>query len=241
MDFSKTEVNLYSSFNSHEKINFYSMSIKRNSTDLIISAFDDYIAARFLLLNKHSLNGVILASTCVEKYLKAMLVSLNIEFRNLHLDRISDIQQLFANTQYNVIFHYVDPRFLDLLSLGYRLRYYDNIKQKTTIGFATHQVLGELDNFICVLEQLTTMKLNGKSSPTPYQRAINNGDLAVLDQNYVIKKIDRQTYYEQETYMFGLHIDPDRSGPLSIKGERIKPPYNGQLTLINLEFKDESH
>jgi HEPN domain-containing protein len=217
------------------------MAIKRNPQDLIISAFDDYVAARFLLLNKYSLNGVILASMCVEKYLKAMLAVLNVEFKNLHLDRIDEIRSLFANTEYNVIFHYIDPRFLDLLSLGYKFRYYDNVKEKTTIGFATHQVLGELDHFISVLEQLTVMLVNGKKVPTPYQRAVSNSDIRVFDSNYIVNKIDRQTYYEQETYCFGLHIDPERSGPLSIKGDRIKPPYNGQLTQITLEYKDETN
>lgn len=215
------------------------MALKRNPNDFIYSAFDDYLAARLLLLNKHSLNGVILASLAIEKYLKAMLASLNIDFKNLHLDRLDEIKQLLADTEYKVIFNYVDPRFLELLSLGYRFRYYDNIKVRKTIGFATHQVLAELDCFISVFEQLIILDINGKIVETPYQRAVSNEDPQVFDNNYVLNKLDRQTFYEQETYCFGLDIDPEKTGTLLIQGEHIKPTYNGQLTLINIQFESE--
>jgi HEPN domain-containing protein len=44
--------------------------------NLTLMAYEDYITSRFLLNNGHTLQGAILASTAIEKYFKAMLVTL---------------------------------------------------------------------------------------------------------------------------------------------------------------------
>ncbi len=167
------------------------MTNDKKAIDLITSAFDDYISGRFLLSNNYSINGVILSSLAIEKYLKAMLLILNGDFKKLHLDNIPKLIQAFDNTGYEVIFKYVDPRFLELLSLGYKFRYYDNIKDKQTIGFATNQVIAELDYFIAVLDQLVLLNIDGKPAVTQYRRAVNENDPRIYDNNFFLNKIDK--------------------------------------------------
>ena len=48
------------------------------------AAFDDYLAARVLLLTRLPLQGAVLASTAIEKYLKAVL-AFRRQKRRVHL------------------------------------------------------------------------------------------------------------------------------------------------------------
>jgi HEPN domain-containing protein len=124
------------------------MADYKKALDFITSAFDDYISGRFLLINNYPLNGVILGSMAIEKYLKAFLIILGRDYKKIHLDNIERLKSSFIGTTHFELFNYIDPRFLDLLSLGYNFRYYDNIKTRQTIGFAVNQVLAELDTVI---------------------------------------------------------------------------------------------
>ena len=54
---------------------------------LFILGYRDYIAARFLLTHDFLFQGAMLASTAVEKYLKAVLVSQGLKARG-HLDNL---------------------------------------------------------------------------------------------------------------------------------------------------------
>ncbi len=196
---------------------------------LINSSFDDYISSRFLLINSYPLNGLILGSMAVEKYLKAILVHLTGEVKAIHFDNIPEIQADFDNTAYKDIFKLVDPKFIELLSCGYQLRYYDNLKKPITVGFVTNQALAEIDLFIAHLDRVLTYD-------TAFKQAQKEQDKRVCDLNYLAHHWDKKEFCERECQCHAIYVDPSEPDPIrinSIKG--IITPYHGFLTSFNVK------
>ncbi len=209
--------------------------------DFITSAFDDYTAGRFLLINNYHLNGVILSSMAIEKYLKAFLLRTGRNNHRVHLDNLDKLREAFDGTEYLELFNYIDPSFLQLLSLGYRFRYYDNIKETQTFGFATNHVLAALDTTINIFEYLISdIEINGEKFKTIYKRAVDAKDIKVYDKNYILNKWDKKQFCEEECQVFGLHIDPDKSGPISLIGHRVKMPLNdNKIRLVEMVYEEQ--
>ena len=216
------------------------MTNDKKALNYIQSAFEDYVSSRFLLINNYPLNGAILASLAIEKYLKAVLTILNIDItkNKFHFDRIDKIKPLFNNTPYGVIFNYPDPKFLEMLSLAYSFRYFDNIKKKETLNFSVNQFLAELDNFVGVFETLITISIDGKPNSSRYKRAIDDFDIRVYQYNFLLNGMTKKELCETESYFYGIQIDPVNSVPILIEGTKIVTPYNGKMTIAVLDMKD---
>ena len=102
---------------------------------LVSLGYRDYIAARVLLNNKLIIQGLTLASTAVEKYLKAIIVLTlkEKEWINYHFDRIEKLQDILNRNHHDVTKN-LDPVFLSILEKAFKIRYYDNLKGPVTIG-----------------------------------------------------------------------------------------------------------
>jgi hypothetical protein len=78
-----------------------------NSMDLALSfrslAYTDYIASRVLLNNQHPLQGLTLASSAVEKYIKISLAATGLGKRQIigHMNELAKLRNLLA-------IHYTD-------------------------------------------------------------------------------------------------------------------------------------
>ncbi|MFT4155148.1 hypothetical protein [Parafilimonas sp.] len=114
---------------------------------LISLGYRDYIASRFLLNNNYILQGTVLASSAVEKYLKAGLAMNGKRLKKFHLDSLGQFKSLYSQTPYHMMFDVLDPVFLEILGKAYKYRYYDEntITKPDTIGFLINQFLGTLD------------------------------------------------------------------------------------------------
>jgi HEPN domain-containing protein len=131
------------------------------------SAFDEYIAGRFLFLNGYYNQALTLASTAVEKYLKTALAILNIKKR-IHLDKYAELCDLFSPTPYHMLPGMLDEYFLDILGKIYKYRYLDVLEGPTTIGFLTNQFLGELDYTVEKIDRLLNITQNGVRIDSAY-------------------------------------------------------------------------
>ena len=109
---------------------------------LIRTAYNDYIASRVLLNKNYTLQGVILASTAVEKYLKALILTHSGKIKPVHFDKFDEIKKAVEEIGYEVIINKMDPRFIEILTKVYPLRYYDNVKSPMSVGFFKNQFLG---------------------------------------------------------------------------------------------------
>lgn len=118
------------------------------------AAYSDYIAARVLLNKDYTLQGIILASTAIEKYFKVAIFIHTGKKLRVHFDNFEIIKTEVNNIGYGVLIEKMDPVFIDILSKASKLRYYDNIKEPTTISFFKNQFLGELDGAVALFERL---------------------------------------------------------------------------------------
>jgi len=196
-----------------------------NASTLVDLAYRDYIAARFLLNNEFVIQGLTLASTAVEKYLKAIieLTSKKKEWYNFHLDKVEELQELLAKN-YKDITQDFDPVFLDILVKIYKIRYYDKIKEPIMIGFYLNQFIGTLDETIHLLEKLIQDK-------TPYKRAVESKDPNLYENNFVLNKKNKKEFMEKPDTGFSVRINIGSvaHGETTVKGKNISNKYEGRM------------
>lgn len=206
----------------------------------IVLAYRDYIAARFLLKNGFTLQGLTLASSAVEKYLKVLLI-LNGKSKNeinVHLNRLPQLQQALASCYYDIT-QKIDLRFLTILGKVYGIRYYDDVKTPVSFGFFINQFIGELDYVVHLMETVVITGIKnarGENMQTPYQRDVVERKPELYDGNYTLLGISKIEYMEQEDTGFAVYIAPDSlaHGELRVIGERIKNAYKGLMADITL-------
>ncbi|WP_422082018.1 hypothetical protein [Ulvibacterium sp.] len=200
---------------------------------LIDLGYRDYIAARFLLNNHLIIQGLTLASTSVEKYLKAIIV-FNLKHRekyHYHFDRFEKLKNLLAKVNNDVITEF-DPVFLEILENAFKIRYYDRIERPIFMGFYLNQFIGELDYTIDFMERFIANSQNGGESMSAYNRAIKNNDLHLYENNFVLSKENKKDFMEKPDVGFSVHL---RIGSVVqeekiVKGGSTKNKYEGQIS-----------
>lgn len=221
------------------------MDMEKDKMNLVLgllrTAYNDYIAARVLLNRDYTLQGVILASTAIEKYLKTVIAMQTGKVSYVHMDRFDVLKAEFMRTEYGILFDLVDKQFLNILTKGYRYRYYNNIKEPTTLGFFKNQFLGELDGMIELLERLFILKKvkEGKEvpilSPLKMDYQVNkNPDLS--ENNWVTtKEKNKKSFMENNCIGFAVYLRPDNIfEEIQVSSKPMKIPYDGAMTLITV-------
>jgi len=202
-------------------------------------AYRDYIAARILLNKGYALQGLTLASSAIEKYIKVSLIAKGLTKKdiNVHLDRFDKLKALLAQHYYDFTTKF-DSRFLELLGKGYRARYYDNLTQPLMIGFFIGQFIGELDYAVNILDQIMTVSdENGNVITSPYRRAVNEKKPDLLENNYIFEGVSKKEFMERPAQGFGVYIDPVKGfNELEISGKDIKNSYDGMIAYIDVNF-----
>jgi hypothetical protein len=209
---------------------------------LLQLGFNDYIAARHLINSKYILQGVTLASTALEKYLKVILVSKGKTKKDIgvHLDKIDKLKK-HLDECYTDFTNKIDERFLQILGKAYKVRYYDDIKDPITIGFFTKQFLCELDYTIALFENVIYKDVKdekGNQILTLYKRNVQERNPDLVLNNYLFSGMTKKDFMEQVDEGFCIYINPHRwDGNILVEGRGIKNTYNGRITLINVNFE----
>lgn len=197
---------------------------------LIDLGYRDYIAARFLLNNHFVLQGLTLASTAVEKYLKALIVLSSKEKENYyhHFDNFKKLKALLSKNNCDVTEKF-DPVFLNILENAFKIRYYDKLKKPIFIGFYINQFIGELDDTVRLME---TSVFKTQVNETPYQRAVHNNDPNLYHNNFTLSNQSKKDFMEKPDDGFSIYI---RSGSVVneekiVKGGNITNQYNGTIS-----------
>lgn len=211
---------------------------------LLSLGYRDYIASRFLLNNDYILQGTLLASSAVEKYLKAGLALNGKRLNKYHLDRLGQFKSLYSQTPYHMMFDVLDPVFLEILGKAYKYRYYDEkkITKPDTIGFLVNQFLGTLDFTILKLDSLfiVTKERDGvaTSQDTQLKRAAKSRLPDLWLNNYVLNNIDKTEFMNRKSKAFGLHITPLNFGEeIEIIGWDVIGLYEGKMWTLMADFK----
>lgn len=205
-------------------------------SSLVDLGYRDYVAARFLLNNEFTIQGLTLASTAVEKYLKALIVFTlkEKEKYNYHLDNFIKLKTILAKNDQDVTEKF-DPVFLSILENAYKIRYYDKLKKPIKIGFFLNQFIGELDNTIHSLE----------TSDTPgllYKKAIQNRDSNLYQNNFILNKQDKKEFMERPDTAFAIHIQIGSSTTreTNVVGRDIVNKYEGRLAIFTNSFEPKN-
>jgi len=193
-----------------------------------------------LINNDFIIQGVVLASSAIEKYLKVIL-SVHGIYKKVHLDRLEDLKSLFIKTEYYVLFDKFDAVFLSILGKAYKYRYYDEstVKEADTIGFIVHQFLGELDYTIFLINKLITFKdKDDKIISTAYLRDIESKNPNLFLNNYILNQIPKKEFMDRIGKAYGLHINPKFLGTeIEINGTGVQGEYNGKMWVVNVTNK----
>ncbi len=205
--------------------------------------YRDYIAARLLLNNHLIIQGLTLASTSVEKYLKAIIV-FNLEERekfDYHFDRFIKLKNLLSKVKSDVTEEF-DLIFLEILENAFKIRYYDRIEKPIFMGFYINQFIGELDYTIDFIERFIADTQNGGESfsASAYSRAIKNNDSHLYENNFILNKENKKDFMEKPDIGFSIHI---RIGSVVqdekiVKGGITKNKYEGQISKFT-EFNQD--
>jgi hypothetical protein len=162
----------------------------------------DYIAARVLFLSQLPQQGAILASTAIEKSLKAILAFHGNEshghLKKAHHNAIKNLdKKLFAK---------LDSDFLFLNQKVYSLRYTDDLPPDFNLVIATREFLAELDFTIYIIHDRFTFKKSGETKQTVFQRLFN--DSRVYSQNHVLLDLAKDAYiYNEPQLVYEIRND----------------------------------
>jgi hypothetical protein len=168
--------------------------------------FKDYLASR-VVLNAHlPLQGAILASTTVEKHLKALL-SIRGEMTKGHL------QKAHFNSLKNFapeLSAKLNQSFLGFLQKVYALRYHDQLRPNFNISIGAMTTLAELD--FTINEVRRSIHLRREDSGqirTAFDIALEGRDERLYRNNHILLQIPREDFLRQPEYCYETRMRPD--------------------------------
>lgn len=145
--------------------------------------FHDYIAARVLLLSGLLQQGAVLASTAVEKYLKAILATRGNEAHG-HLKKA---HWFGVKNQYPELFKYLNVGFLELCQKSYALRYTEDLPPNYNVVVANREFLAELDVTVLSIEpNLLRSQADGVKRKTRFELFTESRDHRLLQDNHCL-------------------------------------------------------
>lgn len=164
--------------------------------DFLQAAFDDYLAARVLIRSKLLPQGVVLASTAIEKYCKAVLAAQGQSSPGrLKLAQWNCLQDFDAAgyTTFN-------KEFFLFLQKCFKLRYPDSLPVGFAIAIHSRELLAELDfTALSLQQQFKTKGLDTIiSGRMPYNDLLVNKDKRLTDDNHLFKNEDRTAFVTRD-------------------------------------------
>lgn len=204
---------------------------------MIQTAYNDYIAARVLLNKNHTLQGVILASTAIEKYFKALIVAHSGKIIPVHFDRFDRIKQAVEEIGCSVLIDTMDPRFIEILTKAYPLRYYDNIRSPISIGFFKNQFLCELDQAIHCFDRTLTPTNDKESILSPLKLDVQNKNPDLFENNWLTQNpTDKKKFMETDCVAFAIYLHPEYLfNGVKVSSEKVMIPYEGSMYDIKVQ------
>lgn len=153
--------------------------------------FNDYVAARVLLLNALLQQGAILASTAVEKYLKAMLATHGNESHG-HLKKA---QWSAVRNKYPDLFAKLNVSFLELCEKCYSLRYTEVVPHHFNVAIAVREFVAELDHTVLLMER-AVVRANeaGRRVKTHFAQMTESKDERLLKENHVLSQQVKEAF-----------------------------------------------
>jgi len=146
--------------------------------DFFSAGFSDYIAARVLLNEALLIQGTVLASTALEKYIKGIM-AINGNESHGHLKKAHWISlKNYSQELYNRC----NIEFLELCQKSYRLRYLDELPDGFNLVIGQIEFLAELDKTVQNFESIVAPQDRTRT----YEHTKNSNDKRLFLNNLVL-------------------------------------------------------
>jgi len=163
----------------------------------------DYIAARTLLTREHlELQGSILASTCIEKYFKAIVT-----FRGMTVRR--HLSRALINSVRNYdpkLFASLSSSYVEFVRKCYELRYLDTIKPGFNLHINRRKSLAELDFTVSEIQKRIKMGSGTQEIKTLYQSYLEAKHPLLFADNYLLQEISKKSFVEEEDSVYEMRL-----------------------------------
>jgi hypothetical protein len=170
-------------------------------------SMDDYIASRVLFSAQLPQQAAILASTAIEKALKAVLALRGNECHG-HL------QKAHWNGLKNfdpALYEKLNPDFLKLNQKAYSLRYTDDLPPSFNLVIATREFLAELDVTMASIQTKFKFEEKGKTRHTQYQNLVSTRDPRLLSENHLFSGEPKEDFiYNTPQFIYEVRSDGAR-------------------------------
>ena len=188
-------------------------------------AFRDYLAARVLLNADLLLQGAVLASTCIEKYFKAIL-AFHGGSRRGHLS--TALARAVSNCDRGLMSS-LSPAFLSFLQKCYRLRYLDDIEPSFSLTISAREVLAELDCIVAHIEsKITLSRQDGQALLRRYHEMALQRDARLLSNNLALTGPDKGEFLGKPDIVYEMRLD-ERRGLMEAEYRIRKSPTDGDF------------
>lgn len=171
---------------------------------LFINAYEDYIAARMLLINGLLSQGCVLATTSIEKYFKGMIAILG-EPTPRHHDISVKRYRNTIKSNYSKIYNMINFEFIDLLSKSYKLRYIDEVKEDYNLVIIRNKTLAELDYIVIEIEK--SFSITDPSIPvgkSRYEDEKGNKNPLLWKDNYYLAGNGKKQFIEKRDIVYEI-------------------------------------
>lgn len=167
--------------------------------------FTDYVAARVLLNAKLLVEGNILASTAIEKYIKAMAIFRGNECRG-HLARkhISLLRNFDPDLSSRL-----NNSFLEFLAKIYTMRYLDDLTPGFNLCISQRQTLAELDYTVAEIQSRFRISTAIGRVKLKYDHAVETMLPALVENNHLLQKITKKEFIEQIDLIKEIRLEPN--------------------------------
>lgn len=162
-----------------------------------ITAYEDYIAARQLLINDLLIQGCILANTSIEKYFKGMKAILGETIPRHHDITVTKFKNTLKN-KFNRIYQVINFEFIELLAKSYNLRYFDEIDNDFNIAIIKAKTLAELDYIVCEIENSFNLRYSKQAdNKSKFTDDKENKNSLLWNYNFYLNNVDKKFYIER--------------------------------------------
>ena len=166
------------------------------------NAYEDYLAARTLLINHMLIQGCIMANTAIEKYFKGMIAILNEPIPRHHDIATAKFRNTIQN-KYPTVYKHINLEFITFLAKSYKLRYFDEVEDGFSLAVARLKTLAELDYTVSKIEESIKIVVPGREKNTnKYNTDKIDRNPQLWQYNYLLNLVDKTTFIEQSDWVY---------------------------------------
>lgn len=214
---------------------FKSKKNTRSVNNFLNVAYKDYLAARLLINARLLVQGAILASTSVEKYIKAISAMRGNEcpghLKQKHFNVIKNYDEKLYDS--------LNLDFLKLLIKVYKLRYIDNLDADFNLVIVDREFLAELDYTAIRFQECFSFNKEGQKVKTKYDVHKEENDSVLVFNNHILNKLDKNEFIWQEPQVIYEVRNCSKTGLIETEYLTLDKTNNGQFLREGWQRKDD--